>query len=125
MNSISDLFGDILHDPTISSQMSLMNITGPDYNLDGALTEWGTSTQSPCSSDQLQLTPGPSQDRSYETSLTPGSSQPPDETAHTPHGGLLDDGETVCYGMVSTHITFALESSLPFTRYSCTTSKSS
>ncbi|KAI1422037.1 SNF2 family N-terminal domain-containing protein [Xylaria sp. FL1777] len=90
--SLDHLFSDILLDPSISSQMSMMNLDEIDYNLDGALVEWGNS---PNWFDSSQLNPLSSWETSHSPSLAPEASQSRDESV-----ALAEEEETICYGML-------------------------
>ncbi|RYP44409.1 hypothetical protein DL768_009111 [Monosporascus sp. mg162] len=94
-DSLPDLFSGILLDPSVSNQMSLMDLDETNYNLDGALAEWGENMASPNSFDSSQLTPISSQETSHSPSLAPESSQSRAESATS-----AEDEETICYGML-------------------------
>ncbi|RYP37143.1 hypothetical protein DL767_003097 [Monosporascus sp. MG133] len=94
-DSLPDLFSGILCDASVSNQMSLMNLDETNYNLDGALAEWGESMASPNSFDSSQLTPISSRETSHSPSLAPESNQSRAESATS-----AEDEETICYGML-------------------------
>lgn len=95
-DSLPDLFSEILLDPSVGSQMMSTNLNDTsDYNIDGALTEWGSGVAL-SDSDFSQLIPDSSQDSSNLSSLTPESSQ-----SMTHNVPAADDNEIICYGMVS------------------------
>ncbi|RYO92417.1 hypothetical protein DL762_001697 [Monosporascus cannonballus] len=94
-NSVPDLFSGILLDPSVSNQMSLMNLDEANYNLAGALAEWGEDMASPNSFDSFKLTPISSQETSHSPSLAPESSRSRAESATS-----AEDEETICYGML-------------------------
>ncbi|CZR69567.1 related to helicase-like transcription factor protein [Phialocephala subalpina] len=95
-DSLPDLFSVILSEPSVSNQMSLMNLDEPAYNLTGALTEWENNIASPNSFDSSQLTPISSQETSHSLSLAPESSQSRAESVTS----AKDEEETICYGML-------------------------
>ena len=93
-DSLPQLFGDILLDPSIGDQMMSLNVNEPTYDLEGALEDWGNGLFD-FDSYFPQLMPSSSEDVSQSPSLTPESSS---GTKDTPSVGEPD---TVCFGMVS------------------------
>ena len=88
-DSMSDLFNGALLDSSVSDQMSLINFDETDYDLVGALAEWGTNMALP-NFDSSQSTPISSQETSHSPFVVLDSSQSSDEGS-------------ICYGMVSDH----------------------
>jgi hypothetical protein len=95
MNSMTDVISDIFLDQSVGDQMLTLNINEQDYNLEGALLEWGHE-MALSDSDFSGLTLSSSQEMSHSPSLTPESSQSRSEDII-----MVDNQEEICYGMVS------------------------
>ncbi|KAM0263536.1 hypothetical protein ACHAQJ_001155 [Trichoderma viride] len=94
MDSITDVISGIFFDQSVGDQMSTLNINEQDYNLDGALLEWGNGIAL-SDSDFSGLAQVSSHEMSHSPSLTPESSQSRSEDMF-----MTDDQEQICYGML-------------------------
>lgn len=102
--SLPELFGNILLDPSIGDQMTSLNVNETTYDLDGAIEDWGNGL---FVSDSYipQWMPSSSEDVSQSPSLTRESSSGIEDTLS------VGEDDTVCYGMVSNHTSSAYQCS--------------
>ncbi|KAI1488686.1 SNF2 family N-terminal domain-containing protein [Biscogniauxia mediterranea] len=92
VDSLSSVFSDILFNPSVSDQMSEMNLEEIDYNIDTALAEWENDMGV---SNSYELTPVSPEEASHSPSLTLESNQ-----IRTGLVAPAKDEEIVCYGML-------------------------
>lgn len=94
-DSLPKAFSNILPDPSVGNQMSLINVHyHTEYDLDNALEEWRDNTDF----YPAESTPISYQETSHSPSVVTNSIQSTFESAVS-----TDDEESICYGMVSDH----------------------
>ncbi|OTA02518.1 hypothetical protein A9Z42_0029100 [Trichoderma parareesei] len=94
--TLPELFGNILLDPSIGDQMTSLNVNETAYDLDGAFEDWGKGL---LESDSYipQWMPPSLEDDSQPPSLTPQSSSPTEDTPslHNVDVKLVGDMQTI------------------------------
>ncbi|KAH0491045.1 hypothetical protein TgHK011_002491 [Trichoderma gracile] len=91
--TLPELFGNILLDPSIGDQMTSLDVNETTYDLDGAIEDWGNGL---FESDSYipQWMPPSSEDDSQSPSITPQSSLGTEDIPS------VDEHHTVCFGML-------------------------